>query len=137
MILDASVIFKWYVKKDEADMVQADLILEKFVAGTENIKFPDLLIYEISNALFFCKQLSLQDKQLAIAKFFDLGIEIVPINKNNIIESITIAEKQNITIYDAIYLALAKNFNEPLITANPKHQKLSKNYKVIQLKDYS
>ena len=137
MILDTSVIFKWYVKSGEADTAKADLILEKFVAGAENIKIPDLLIYELSNALFFCKRLSLRDKQSAIAKLFDLDIEIIPINKNNIAESILIADQQNITIYDAIYLALAKDFNEPLVTANPKHQKLSKNYKVIQLKNYS
>ena len=69
MILDTSVIFKWYVKKDEAGTAQADLILERFVVGAENIRVPDLLIYELSNALFFCKRLSLQDKQLAITNF--------------------------------------------------------------------
>lgn len=58
MILDTSVIFKWYVKKNESETVQADLILKKFIQGKEIIRIPDLLIYELTNALSYCDRLS-------------------------------------------------------------------------------
>lgn len=137
MILDTSVVFKWYVKESEADTTQADLILEKFVAGAEIIKVPELLIYELANALSYCKRLSLKEKEEALFNFFDLGIEIIAVAKDDIVSSLQIVKKYKITIYDAVYLALAKILDEPLITANPKHQKFGKNYQVILLKNYS
>lgn len=56
--------------------------------------------------------------------------------KEAICESLKIAQQYKITIYDAIYIVLAQQFNEPLITANPKHQKISIKNKIINLKDY-
>lgn len=137
MILDASVVFKWYVRKDEADTAKADLILKKFADGTETIKVPELLICELANALFYCKRLSVNEKEQAIVNFFNLGVEIIAVNQSDIISSLKIAKARKITIYDSVYLALANRLQEPLITANPKHQKFGKDSQVIFLKDYS
>jgi len=136
MILDTSVIFKWYVKENEADTAKADLILKRFADGADTIKVPELLICELANALFYCRRLSLREKEEALINFFDLNVKIISISKNDIVSSFTIAKKHKITIYDAVYLALANRLHEPLITANPKHQKLGKNFQVISLNDY-
>lgn len=137
MILDTSVIFKWYVKKNELETIQADLILKKFIQGKEIIRIPDLLIYELTNALSYCDRLTSANKQKAILHFFDLKLEIIPINKETICQALATAQKHKITIYDAIYIVLAQEFNEPLVTANPKHQKISDSCKIIQLNDYA
>lgn len=136
MILDTSVVFKWYVKKNEQDIAQADLILKKFIQGSAQISVPDLLIYELSNALSCCPGLLLKDKQESMANFFNLGLDIVAVNSDNINKSFKIAQKHKITVYDAIFIVLAENFKTPLITANPKHQKLCISNKIVKLSDY-
>lgn len=137
MILDTSVIFKWYVKTNEADTAKADLILKRFSEGTDVIKVPELVIYELANALYYCQRLTLKEKAEAMTNFFDLGVAIIAICEDDILYSFQIAQKHQITIYDAVYLSLAKRLQDLLITANPKHQKLGKGYQVVFLKDYS
>jgi len=48
-ILDASVVLKWFV--NEADSGQALKLREDFYAGKREIVVPDLLFFEIANAL--------------------------------------------------------------------------------------
>jgi predicted nucleic acid-binding protein len=48
-VLDPSVVLKWFV--NEADSGQALKLREEFYAGEREIVVPDLLLFEIANAL--------------------------------------------------------------------------------------
>lgn len=49
MLLDASVILKWFL--DEPDSDKAKIIKDNHVNGKFTIVIPDIAIYEIANAL--------------------------------------------------------------------------------------
>lgn len=49
MVLDASVILKWFLEENGSN--KALKIKESHVAGTSTITTPDIVIYEVGNAL--------------------------------------------------------------------------------------
>jgi len=66
----------------------------------------------------------------SIDSIIDLEIEIVTPTKYLIHQSIEIARTDNITCYDAIFIALAVDIGDHVITADKKfHNSLSKEYK--------
>lgn len=50
-VLDASVIIKWFVVEKDSD--KAEKILEQYKAAIIDIIVPDIMIYEVANALRF------------------------------------------------------------------------------------
>ena len=101
----------------------------EFFAGTRNIIVPDLLLYEVSNALRYHPEFTTEEIIEAIETLFDMNIEIITPTRNLLEKSIEIARSQNVTCYDAIYLALAIELEEEFITVDEKFlKKLSKPY---------
>lgn len=50
-VIDTSVIYKWYVEEENSDKAMS--ILNDFIEGNTRITIPDLVFYELSNALRF------------------------------------------------------------------------------------
>ena len=116
IVLDASVVVKWFSEEEYTD--KALQIRERFLKGEESIIIPDLLLYELANALRYNRDFNSTDVKDAIASIFDMHIDIiVPISKL-MSSAITLAFDHNITIYDAFYVALAKESDLSLITAD-------------------
>ena len=117
-VLDASVIYKWFI--DEIYKSQALKIREKIALSEGNIVIPDLLIYEISNALRYNTNYLNEDIKTAVRSLYDMEIDIVaPIPEVNDI-AIDIARSKDIIVYDAYYIALAKEIGYKFITADKK-----------------
>ena len=74
-ILDASVVLKWFV--NEADSGQAVKLREEFYAGEREIVIPDLLLFEIANALRYNSSFSTEEIYDALDTLFGMGIEII------------------------------------------------------------
>jgi len=74
-VLDASVILKWFV--DEEDSVQALRIRDEFYNGNREIIVPDLLLFEVSNALRYNPSFTVEEIKEAMRTIFDVGIEII------------------------------------------------------------
>ncbi len=98
-ILDASAIINLTEKAGEAVI---DLFKECLTA--------DLAYYEIGNFLWKVKRTNLVTDFQNVMKF--LKIESIGLNENVLL----IAEKENITYYDASYLFLSRKYGVPLIS---------------------
>lgn len=119
-VLDASVIIKWFAKDKEVDYDKAKQILNLFQKGDLSLIVPDLLLYELGNALLKSKYFQLIDFSSALKDLYAIEIEVISISQALLCQAYKIAFNYDLTVYDATYIALAKFTNCPLITANPK-----------------
>ncbi len=135
LVLDSSIVIKWFCQEDNTE--KALQIREKFSNGDINISFPDLIIYEISNALRYNKTLTEKDIEDSINSIMDLNAEIIVPTKELTKLAISIAKRHNMTVYDSYYLALAKELNFSLLTADEELYNKAKDLEVVNLlKDY-
>jgi len=74
-VLDASVVLKWFVSEKDSD--KAEMLRSEYYLGQRDIVVPDLIIYEISNALNYHPDFKPLEIKAAIQTLFDIGIEIV------------------------------------------------------------
>jgi len=117
-IADASVVYKWYVTENETR--EALDLLEDFNSGIEKLAVPDLILYELANALRYSRKLNASDVASALENFTSLGIEVITPNGALLKEAVRLAMGHDITVYDAVYVALAKSLGCELITADKK-----------------
>ena len=125
LVLDTSVIAKWFVEENNSDI--ALQIRKEFHENLHEISIPDLLLYELSNALRY-SNFTPDVITKAIDSLLDMNLSIVVPSRNLISEATKLAYKFNITIYDAIYLALSNESNGIFVTADDKlYKKVEKN----------
>ena len=117
-VLDASVIYKWFI--DEIYKSQALKIRHKVALSENDFVIPDLLIYELSNALRYNTNYSDKDIKIAIRSLYDMEIDIIAPIPDVTDIAIDIARSKDITLYDAYYIALAKEIGYNFITADKK-----------------
>ena len=137
-VLDASVVFKWYYKKNEVDLCKAD-ILYNFLDSKEYLLFaPDLLIYEILNAFRLKEEIKNEIIDSIVSELYD-AIFIIETDKGILRDAFVHARTLNISFYDGIYIALSKKLDAPLITADKKLYRLGKDlpHRIIMLSDFS
>lgn len=136
MIIDASVLLSAFFP-DEAQP-QAQAILRAHAAGHERLRAPNLIAYEVTNAVWQAERrgrISSAQADEVLQAASSLQIELVPFQWG---ESLPLARKFNRSAYDAAYLALAETQGEKMITAderlyNAVHPKLKW---VLWLGDY-
>ncbi|GAI13261.1 unnamed protein product [marine sediment metagenome] len=136
-VLDASVVFKWYYKKNETDLYSAD-ILYNFLNSHQYILIaPQLLIYEILNAFRLKDEITSETIDLIISELYDIII-ILEADKVLLKKAFLYSRLLNISVYDGIYIALSEKFDAPLITSDKKLYKSGENlpHKVIMLSDF-
>lgn len=131
MVVDASVAVKWFSR--EHGGVRARSFLRRHIAGTVHLIAPDLLIYEVGNALVRGKQLSARSVRDALAILQQSGVEMVPLTEAMIARAAEWCEAKRLTFYDAAYLAVAAEFSIPLLSANPKDQGVVEGIEVKKL----
>ena len=117
-VLDASVIIKWFSEEECSDI--AVNIREDFVNGETMIVIPDLVLYEITNALRYNPNFNEDDVKSAADSLFDLEIDIITPTANILKNAVDTAFEFDITLYDAYYIALAKEINFVFVTADMK-----------------
>jgi len=108
-VLDTSTVLKWFLK--EKDTERAVRIKEFFVNGEVNLIEPDLLLYEFTNALRYQEDINELEIGEALEGLFDLGISFITPKLSLLRMANGLALKNDITVYDAVYLILAKETN--------------------------
>lgn len=98
----------------------------------------DLFFYEVANALTYKKAMPLEEIEPAVASLFDISLRLVVLEAQLAQDSVRLARRLGLTVYDACYAAVAQKLNCPLITANPRRQGKAQQLgcKVIPLKDW-
>ena len=128
-ILDTSVVVKWFSR--EKGTAEAEEWLKLLEKREIEIYLPELVKYELANALLKGKKLSSKKAGLALKIFYSLPLTFVEENFELAGLSYKFAEKLDISYYDACFLALAKTQKATLVTANPRHQQKIASIKVI------
>jgi predicted nucleic acid-binding protein len=136
-ILDSSIIVKWFSRMEETNHEDALKILQLYRDERINIFIPDLAIYEVSNALRYNKNFNQEEVSRLMKALLGLELEIINLSNIIIIEALGIAYKDNITVYDSVFIALSNLMELTLITANPKHQSSKKEgRRILMLADF-
>ena len=117
-VVDASVVVKWFSRFEE-DIENSEKLLNSHVEGTSPLASSSLVLYEVCNALRFNPNFDEDDLLKAAISLLKLGLELVDFPE--VFESaIALAFSQDITIYDAAYIAVSQTYHIPLITADYK-----------------
>ncbi|TET41024.1 MAG: PIN domain-containing protein [Dehalococcoidia bacterium] len=117
-VVDASVVVKWFSKFEE-DAESSERLLNSHIEGASVLASPSLVLYEVCNALRFNPNFGQEDIAKAAISLVKLELELVDFPE--IFESaVGLAFSQDITIYDAAYIAVSRTQYIPLITADDK-----------------
>jgi len=115
---DASLIVKWFIEEEDSD--KALKLRDMHVNGEVMIVAPELLPFEVLNALKYSNLFSMDElKDVAVA-LSSYGIELYSLRGEVAERAVEIAVEEEVTIYDASYVALAVTLNTRLYTADRK-----------------
>ncbi len=118
MILDASVILKWFLDESESNIALD--IKESHVTGKVTIVVPDIVIYEVGNALRYEPEFSPDEVNSCLEELYELNIDIIAPLSDIVNLTTEISYQKDITFYDATYIALAQLLNLQFVTADGK-----------------
>jgi predicted nucleic acid-binding protein len=122
-VLDASVAAKWVLPEAGEPLVKESLVIyEQFKTGRVGLVVPDLFWPEMGNILWKAARtgrITPGSVVTAMEKLNDLGVRTFP-TKPLLVPAIAIALRFERTVYDAVYVALAKAHDLLLITADER-----------------
>lgn len=118
-ILDSSIIVKWF-RQEEVLAEQALRLRQACLVGQLHVATPELMIYEVGNALRYKAELSTKEVVEAVQSLFSFPLEIIPLSPKLAGRAIEIARAYDETVYDATFIALAESLGADFITADEK-----------------
>lgn len=118
VVVDTSIAYKW-IREEDTRHLSLEL-LYRFLSGKEEVIAPDLLLYELANALSSKTELTVRDVEEAWNLFTDFNISIFTPTPNFLKKCLKFAKKYQVAVYDATYAVLAKEKKCDLITADQK-----------------
>ncbi len=137
-IVDASVAVKWFIPEDYSEI--ALRILEGFKDLRITLYAPDSMKLEFINAIrkYYIRGIITGDLMNSILEEMrKIPINYVEIDWELVVEALKIAVKNNITVYDAYYIATSQKHNIQVVTADEKfYNTIAKKYNVILLKNF-
>jgi predicted nucleic acid-binding protein len=119
VVLDASVILKWYLPDEDQSEEALDL-LKRYISDDMEIIAPSLLEYEVIKGLMVArKRTRLSDDAIlsAIEGFGNLGIRLLSFS-GQYARLIYFCNTYSRSAYDASYLSVAESEKIPFITAD-------------------
>lgn len=119
VVIDTSVVFKWFAGT-EKKREEAKLFLKNHLNKTEPIIVPDLLLYEIANAWATKTALSSEEVSKNLTFLKKYALNIVPASFNLVMKASKLSKIYNISVYDAIFIALAEEKGVKVVTADEK-----------------
>jgi len=116
LVLDASLTLQWFLE-DEADREYGLAVLASL--SNKRAAVPVLWFYEVGNGLLMAhrrKRITLDKIDGFLTRLKALPIDAAEQVPSEILDLPALAQKHNLTNYDAAYLALAIRLNLPLAT---------------------
>lgn len=141
LVIDASIAVKWFIP--ESDSSDALSIRNAHRNQVISLFAPDLLTYELANALRYRSSMTISDLKGAIESLFDLDLALIGPTAKSVSRATSLARTLDLTTYDATYLMLAQELDCQVVTSDkPFHDKVqalqvNKSKRIVLLKDYS
>jgi len=118
VVVDASVIVKWFVEEEGSD--KSLKLRDQYIEGRIRIIAPELMVFEALNALYY-KKLFSEDELKKISEALEAySFTLYPLRGGYADKTVEIAFKNDVTIYDASYIALAVIRDARMYTADRK-----------------
>ncbi len=115
-VVDASVMAKWFFPEVHSDACA------KLISTHNQLLAPDLIWSEVGNVVwkrFHRGEITTEEATQLIADVLRMPLETVP-SQSLLAQAVEIALATGITVYDAIYVALAVTRNCQMVTADEK-----------------
>lgn len=112
LVLDASVVLKWFAQADERGSVEARALRETYEAGRAVVLVPSLLFLELVDVAGRRWGWSEADLVEMTSALDDLGFEVAEPELDGVARWVA----RGLTAYDAAYVALAEERGSPLVT---------------------
>ena len=140
VVVDTSVLLKWFLPGDEEYQAQALKLRERFFNGELKVFLPEYAAYELGNRLS-------RLPKVHSAYFLDvleLSGQLLPLSRSQLARTFDLASHQQRgsakgpTFYDACFIVVAQDQQCPLVTADAlqAHAATRSGVKVIELKNY-
>jgi predicted nucleic acid-binding protein len=130
-VVDASTAIKW-ISQEEGTRAALKL-RDEHIKGRTALSAPDLILYEMANALRYKPDFDEINVARAIDSIIDLQIDLITPGKNLVQRSIHNAYLYEITIYDSCYLALGELLGIKVITSDRKFYQKARSSQIIEL----
>ena len=117
-MVDASVCAKWYLDEEYSD--RARLLRDEFVKSQIAITVPSLLFYETLNALRYSRAFDEKELSVAADSLSKYGFEVWEPRGEFYREAARLSLAQEITVYDAAYVALSEHLRALFYTVDKK-----------------
>jgi predicted nucleic acid-binding protein len=125
LVIDASTVAKWFLQEEDSDKALG--LRDAHIDGRVELTAPDLIVYEVANALNYNPRVSNEQLTGRIQDLFDYDLDIVPPSAEFIARILRTARELSVSVYDASYVALSDILATNLVTADRKlHDKISK-----------
>lgn len=113
-VADSSVVAKWFLMETDSD--RAIELRDEFAAGRLKLAVPSLLFYEVMNALRFSGGFASPDLLVAAESLSRYRFDIWRPRGKLLQLSTELSMREDLTVYDASYVALAQRINSMVIT---------------------
>ena len=130
-VVDASVIVKWFLHEKEADRDRALALRDLHISGRSTIYIPRLALLEVLNAIRFNPKADEESGETALETLQDLNLETKSAEVDVLRKANAIAWTYKITIYDALYVALAEQVGYPFVTVDEIVLKKLKGHSIV------
>ena len=115
-VVDASVLTKWFMEEEDRDRALA--LRQLHTSRRSAIFVSELTFLEILNAIRYSPKSKEEDVAEALHVLERLHLQVKPTDFQLLRKANAIAWAYKVTIYDALYVALAEQLGYPLITAD-------------------
>jgi predicted nucleic acid-binding protein len=117
LVADTSVFIKWY-RHHEENAAEALAIRDAYLAGEILLVEPDVAIYEFANVMRYMDGLTTGQVQLAVESLFALPVRWLKPTEALMRRTVAIARGHDVTVYDAVFAALAEELSALYVTAD-------------------
>jgi predicted nucleic acid-binding protein len=118
IVIDTSVLIKWFKTRDEDLLTEARALLEEVGARPLEVHVPALLLYEVGNILLLKTQLGATRLDDVIDRLEALPFIVAPPATPLLRRAARLGRELGLTFYDASFLALAVELDCPYVTAD-------------------